>query len=112
MSYLLGDRGYFRNPDVNPKTPEWQGENVIVLPDSLYYGHGIGIADADDMIKALNSNRIAGAERSAYLLDMAGRPDYRQLASLYSDMASQPRPWRAFARCGAGINRQLSKETI
>jgi len=30
-SALPGDCLYFKNPDVNPDTPEWQGENAIML---------------------------------------------------------------------------------
>lgn len=82
---LLGDRGYFANPDVDPAKEEWQGENVIILPDSMYYGHGIGITTADNIIAALNANRQEGATRSAYFTDLMGRPDFKKLAdALYN----------------------------
>jgi protein-glutamine gamma-glutamyltransferase len=41
--FLVGDCRYFKNPDVNPLTPEWQGENAIQMGDGTYYGHGVGI---------------------------------------------------------------------
>lgn len=81
--YLPGDRRYFANPDVDPKTPEWQGENVIDLGDGRYYGHGIGIHRAGAIIDALNENRRPGADRDAYLMDSAGRPDFKYLWKLY-----------------------------
>lgn len=81
--YLPGDRRYFKNPDVNPKTPEWQGENGIYLGNGNYYGHGIGIATGDKIIKELNTNRKAGSKTSAYLLDVAARPNFKHLSSLY-----------------------------
>lgn len=77
---LDGDRGYFVNEDVDPRTPEWRGENVIALPDSLYYGHGIGIGTVEDIIGELNGRRKKDAERPAHLLDRVGRPDFRRLA--------------------------------
>lgn len=81
--YFPGDRRYFANPDVDPLTPEWQGENTIDLGDGTYYGHGIGIEKPEQIIQALNENRIKDADDSAYLLDSAGRPDFDRLYSVY-----------------------------
>lgn len=77
--YVPGDCRYFRNPDVNPLTPEWQGENTIELGNGLHYGHGIGIGYPEKFIEALNRNRIEGSPVSAYLMDNATRPDFRSL---------------------------------
>ena len=74
--YIPGDCRYFRNPDVNPLTPEWQGENAIDLGNGSYYGHGIGVGNQDRIIAALNANRIEDAQASAYLMDTATRPDF------------------------------------
>ena len=81
--YLPGDRRYFANPEVDPVTPELQGENVIDLHNQLYYGHGMGKRKADAIIEALNRHRKAGATQSAHLLDSAGRPNFKNLAKIY-----------------------------
>lgn len=75
-----GDIRYFDNPDVDPETPYWQGENVIVMtqPD-LYFGHGIGITSGERIIEALNKERKDEAARSAHLLDDITHPDYGYL---------------------------------
>lgn len=95
---LPGDRGYFNNPDFDPSTPEWQGENVIILPDSMYYGHGIGIASADEIIRALNSRRKEHATKPAYFLDSAGRPDFKKLSDVYYNPSHRTAPlvWKPF----------------
>ncbi|MBV4418433.1 protein-glutamine gamma-glutamyltransferase [Clostridium tyrobutyricum] len=79
---IPGDCRYFQNPDVNPLTPEWQGENVIYLGDDMYYGHGVGIKNGDEIINTLNKTRIAGSSRSAHLLPSATRPDFEKLSRL------------------------------
>ncbi|HET7628856.1 MAG TPA: protein-glutamine gamma-glutamyltransferase [Bacillales bacterium] len=80
--YLPGDVRYFKNPDVNPQHMEWQGENVIDLGNGLYFGHGIGIRNAEAIIETLNRLRRPGAQRSAYLMNEAGRPNFAHLAQL------------------------------
>ncbi len=83
--YVPGDCRYVRNPDVNPLTPEWQGENIINLGNGRYYGHGIGIGDVDYFIRALNQNRVEGSQVSAYLMDSATRPDFKGLYSYWKN---------------------------
>jgi protein-glutamine gamma-glutamyltransferase len=65
--YLPGDCVYFKNPDHDLATPEWQGENAILLGRNLFYGHGIGITTAQGIINELNSNRKPYATISAFL---------------------------------------------
>ncbi|KAF4325680.1 hypothetical protein G195_000715 [Phytophthora kernoviae 00238/432] len=79
-SALPGDVLYFKNPDVSPETPEWQGENTIMLRENLYYGHGIGIANGEEIIRSLNQNRIPGSTVSAYLMDTVIYPDFLYLS--------------------------------
>lgn len=81
--YLPGDCRYFRNPEVDPLKPEWQGENVFLLENGLYYGHGIGITTGDRIIEALNRRRRRGATISAYLLPSAKRLNFKYLSSQY-----------------------------
>ncbi|MFU0825583.1 protein-glutamine gamma-glutamyltransferase [Clostridium sp.] len=89
IDYFPGDCRYFKNPDVNPKTPEWQGENAIDLGNGTYYGHGIGIKTADEIIKELNKNRKEGSTKSAYLMDTATRLDFKYLAKQYIKFESR-----------------------
>lgn len=83
--YFPGDRRYFDNPDVDPLTPYWQGENVIDLSGGLYYGHGIGIQNADTIIRVLNDNRKEDADEAAFLMNSASRPNFKNLANIYYD---------------------------
>lgn len=77
---LPGDVLYFKNPDVSPATPEWQGENTIMLRENWYYGHGIGIASGEQIIQTLNQFRFPGSRVSAYLMDMVIYPDFLYLS--------------------------------
>ncbi|WP_220126991.1 protein-glutamine gamma-glutamyltransferase [Bacillus sp. B4EP4a] len=67
--YSPGDCVYFKNPEHDESTPEWQGENAILLGNNLFYGHGIGITSAQGIITELNSNRKPFATISAFLTD-------------------------------------------
>jgi protein-glutamine gamma-glutamyltransferase len=78
--FVPGDVLYFSNPDVDPQTPEWQGENAVYLEKDTYYGHGIGIKSAPEMIAALNAHRAPNSQVSAYLLDQATRPNFQYLS--------------------------------
>lgn len=77
--YLPGDCLYFDNPQFNPKTPQWRGENVIDLGNDLYFGHGIGIKTAEGIIESLNNRRKPYATESAYLLSQVTRLDDQYL---------------------------------
>ena len=97
-SHIVGDRVYFANPDVDPETPWWQGENVIVLPGGEYYGHGVGVLKAEEIVRLLNGQRREGATRPAYLMDSAGRPDFAKLYNAYVGRELRPSSlvWRPF----------------
>ncbi len=88
--YFPGDCRYFKNPDVDPLTPEWQGENAIDLGNGYYYGHGVGITNATNIIRTLNAHRKEGSGTSAYLLDSVTLPDFKRLFGLY--MSGQHTP--------------------
>lgn len=79
-----GDVLYFKNPDHDPETPEWQGENVVLLADNLYFGHGIGIESGEEIIAALNKARAPGSRRSAYLTDLVVFPNFEYIRRLSS----------------------------
>ncbi|MCR2804159.1 protein-glutamine gamma-glutamyltransferase [Paenibacillus soyae] len=77
-----GDVLYFKNPDHDPDTPEWQGENVIMLDDNLFFGHGIGIGSGADIIAQLNRARRPGSMISAYLQDLILLPEFEAVRML------------------------------
>jgi protein-glutamine gamma-glutamyltransferase len=77
-----GDGLYFKNPDHAPETPEWQGENAVLLGADLYYGHGIGIGSSEKMIFYLNKLRKPGSMTSAFLTDLVIHPDFEFLRML------------------------------
>jgi protein-glutamine gamma-glutamyltransferase len=90
--FFPGDCRYFKNPDVNPETPQWQGENAIDLGNGQYYGHGLGIRTADEMISILNQKRKEGAAEPATLLDSATRPDFKYLGNKFLSYVPTPAP--------------------
>lgn len=92
-----GDIVYFKNPDVHPATPQWQGENSVVIGGGLFYGHGIGIAPAREIIAGLNRTRRPFSFRSAYLTDQVTFPDIAHM--------SEFSPWRS-----EGEQAALSKD--
>jgi protein-glutamine gamma-glutamyltransferase len=87
--FFPGDCKYFKNPDVNPLKPEWQGENVIYLGNGSYYGHGIGIKNGDDIINVLNNNRKTESKTSAFLLDSVTYLNSNHLCDKYYNYNSK-----------------------
>jgi protein-glutamine gamma-glutamyltransferase len=79
---VAGDVLYFKNPDFDPSTPWWRGENVVKLEQGRYYGHGIGIRTAEEIITHLNSSRKPRSTQSAFLADTFDQLDYSFLWQL------------------------------
>lgn len=77
---IPGDVLYFANPDHHPRMPEWQGVNVVVIDDNLFYGHGVGVTTGQEILAGLNARRRFFAMRPAYLMDLIVYPDFRHLA--------------------------------
>ncbi|TJY40706.1 protein-glutamine gamma-glutamyltransferase [Cohnella pontilimi] len=78
----VGDVLYFKNPDHAPDQPQWQGENTVLLPGGVHYGHGIGIKSTEGIIAGLNRRRRPGSQISAYLTDRVVFPDFAYLRRL------------------------------
>ncbi|WLR53745.1 protein-glutamine gamma-glutamyltransferase [Mesobacillus subterraneus] len=76
--FIPGDVVYFMNPDF--EKPIWRGENAVVLGNGLYYGHGIGIGTAEEMINALNTLRKRGSTVSAFMLKQHSRLNFKYLS--------------------------------
>lgn len=80
--FIPGDVVYFMNPDF--EMPIWRGENAVVLGKGLYFGHGIGIGTAKEMIEALNTLRKEGSTTTAFMLQQHSRLNSKYL-SQFSD---------------------------
>ncbi|MBD1382558.1 protein-glutamine gamma-glutamyltransferase [Metabacillus arenae] len=89
--FLPGDCLYFNNPDFDPETPHWRGENTIYLGEDLHFAHGIGIKDGEGIIEALNKYRRPSASQSAYLLPQVTRLDFNYLFN-YRSLSQNTRP--------------------
>jgi len=89
---IPGDVRYFKNPQVSPNHMAFQGENVIVLPDKRYYGHGIGIGDHDYFVTQLNRARRPGATMDAYLMPRATRIIAERIVYLSQSFIQIPQP--------------------
>ncbi|WP_210366241.1 protein-glutamine gamma-glutamyltransferase [Bacillus sp. REN3] len=76
--FIPGDVVYFMNPDY--EKPIWRGENAVFLGKGLYYGHGIGVGTAEEMVKALNTLRKEGSVTSAYMLQQHSRLNFKYLS--------------------------------
>jgi protein-glutamine gamma-glutamyltransferase len=90
--FIPGDALYFDNPEYDPAMPQWQGENLIYMGDDQYYGHGIGITNAQRIIETLNSHRFPGAAKSAFLLPQATRPSFVKLAQSSAALGNATNP--------------------
>jgi len=77
-----GDVVYFRNPEFNPLTPQWQGENAVLISHPYYYGHGAGIVTGAEIIALLNQSRKPGSVVSAYQTETLVQLDYMYLYTL------------------------------
>jgi protein-glutamine gamma-glutamyltransferase len=78
--FLPGDCVYFKNPEHDLKTSQWQGENAIILDENLYYGHGIGITTSQIIINFLNTKRKKNSNKSAYLTNHITRLNFDYLS--------------------------------
>jgi protein-glutamine gamma-glutamyltransferase len=81
--FIPGDVVYFKNPDFDPNRPQWRGENAVELGDGTYFGHGIGVQTAEQMIRTLNKSRKRESDQSAYLSNIVARPSFKQLADIF-----------------------------
>ncbi|MCY9660974.1 protein-glutamine gamma-glutamyltransferase [Paenibacillus chondroitinus] len=89
---VVGDVLYFENPDVEELLPWWKGENVVLLENELYYGHGhgLGIASGEEVINVLNKYRMPGSTKSAFLTDRYVHPDFSYFSEFQHPLREKP----------------------
>ncbi|WP_410771632.1 protein-glutamine gamma-glutamyltransferase [Fontibacillus sp. BL9] len=87
MEAYPGDVLYFKNPDFNPMTPEWRGENGILLPGGTIFAHGMGIRTPEEIIALLNTRRRPGSMTSAYQTDDIETLDFAYIQRLKTVIA-------------------------
>ena len=96
----LGDGVYFENPDFDPQGPEWRGENAIVMGPNVYFGHGIGLKSAEEILADLNEKRKPFSTREAFQADLVVHPDFEFLRNLSSNgnavQTFAPHAWNPF----------------
>lgn len=81
---LPGDVVYFKNPDYNPKTSWYRGVNAVTMSDGTFFGHGVGIKTAQEMIEFLNKYRRPDSSQSAYLTRLITNPSFWHLSKISS----------------------------
>ncbi|MDD9265842.1 protein-glutamine gamma-glutamyltransferase [Paenibacillus sp. GCM10023248] len=89
---VVGDVLYFENPDFEELLPWWKGENVVLLDNDLYYGHGhgLGIASGEEVINVLNKHRMSGSTKSAFLTDHYVHPDFSYFLQFQHPLWEKP----------------------
>lgn len=79
---LPGDVVYFKNPDFSPNTPWYRGINAVTMNDGNFFGHGLRIKTAEELIEFLNTQRRPDGVQSAYLTRLVTSPSFQRLSGL------------------------------
>lgn len=89
---VSGDIIYFENPEYEPTIPWGKGENVVMMENGHYYGHGygLGIASEEQVITVLNKHRMPGSTKSAFRTDRFVHPDFSYFSSFQSKERKKP----------------------
>ncbi|MGG1552209.1 protein-glutamine gamma-glutamyltransferase [Paenibacillus ferrarius] len=89
---VAGDILYVQNPDYDPAIPWAKGENVVMLDDDRFFGHGygLGVASAEDVMTILNKQRLPESTVSASFTDRFVHPDFAYFAQWAGRRYNQP----------------------
>ncbi|UKS23832.1 protein-glutamine gamma-glutamyltransferase [Paenibacillus sp. HWE-109] len=89
---VSGDIIYFENPEYEPTIPWGKGENVIMMENDHYYGHGYGLdlASEQEVIMILNKHRMPGSTQSAFRTDRFVHPDFSYFSLFQNSKRKQP----------------------
>ncbi|WP_456272912.1 protein-glutamine gamma-glutamyltransferase [Bacillus sp. AK031] len=88
--YLPGDVVYFNNPDYSQENPWYRGINAVALDGGMFFGHGLGLMNAEQIIEFLNGTRKPGSNQPAYLTRLISRPSFNSLSALSTMQRERP----------------------